>query len=115
MRLTLSLKEVKNLAYVIGRCATCTVLVNLWNDIERYSSNNPTTNSTIHMYSSKNKHKLKNPIMFNDISMILTLDNKAFDFINSILSIVGLDLLEDTSNPSGLIFNIKSKVKKPLP
>ena len=108
MKLILSKKELKQLADVIGNCSRIPILTKLWEDIECYCTNED-GNNYVNMYSKNNKHNLINPISFDDSTMTLTLENDGLDFINNILSIAGFDELEDISNPSGLIFNIKVK------
>ena len=108
MDIILSKKEAKNVVKVVGYCCIASNLRSLWGDLDSYKDDGG-THDKIFKYSEN--HKIINPIRFDNSTMTLTLDDDGLDFLNAILALGNLELLEDEdlNNPSGLIFNIKVK------
>lgn len=108
MRLILSNTEVNQLAHVVGKCVCGnTVLRLLWEDIEVY--NLSITPSNYDIVEHSRTCKLTKLITFYDATMALYIDYEGLQFINELLVLADFPILEDPSNPSGLIFNIKVK------
>ena len=112
MKIVLSKQERKNVATIVGQCCGgMTATDGLWDDISFYEGDFDDEDASEKILKYSKNYGSISPMSFDNSTMTLSLDDDGFKFLNVILGMAGLDLLEDTSfkNPSGLIFNIKVK------
>ena len=112
MKITIIYKEQRNIYSVLGNCSSSSskVTYNLYMVLSHYTNSFSVKNDDIiSNYCRAGNNNLIYPIYFSHATMELSLEQEGLDFLNTILSIANLPLLDDPNNPSGLIFNIKVK------